>query len=106
MAVAGSPSPPSSPQSSTALAIPATLRAVWSTRWRYVLIGLALYVLAASIVRFASQFQPYVAETDWKQWVWQYWRYHIEGAFPPGHPITDYTFNAQPPLYHVVMSSL
>jgi hypothetical protein len=66
---------------------------------------MTLYILAVSVHRFSDCLDPWVAETDWKQWVWQYWRYHIPGAFPEGHVITDYTFNAQPPLYHFLMSS-
>ena len=69
-------------------------------------LGLISYILTVSVQRFAQCLTPWVAETDWKQWVWQYWRYHTEGAFPPGNVITDYTFNAQPPLYHLVMSTL
>lgn len=67
---------------------------------------LGLYILGVSVLRFWECLDPWVAETDWKQWVWQYWRYTIDGAFPAGHVITDYTFNAQPPLYHAVMSTL
>ncbi len=67
---------------------------------------LTVYVISVSIMRFSQCLNPWVAETDWKQWVWQYWRYNIPGAFPEGHPITDYTFNAQPPLYHLAMSTL
>ena len=52
---------------------------------------LTTYVISVSIMRFSQCLNPWVAETDWKQWVWQYWRYHIPGAFPEGHPITDYT---------------
>jgi hypothetical protein len=67
---------------------------------------LIAYIVGASVVRFLPAYQPHVAETDWKQWVWPYWRYHIAGAFPEGHPITDYTFNAQPPLYRAMMALL
>ncbi len=69
-------------------------------------IAMISYVLVVSVQRFSMCFDPWVAETDWKQWVWQYWRYNIKGAFPAGHVITDYTFNAQPPLYHLVMMAL
>ena len=68
--------------------------------------AMVVYVISVSIMRFSHCLEPWVAETDWKQWVWQYWRYHIPGAFPEGNVITDYTFNAQPPLYHLVMSTL
>jgi hypothetical protein len=68
--------------------------------------ALSIYIIVGSTVRFWQCLQPYVVEGDWKQWVWQYWRYHVDGAFPAGHVITDYTFNAQPPLYHLMMMVL
>jgi len=76
---------------------------VWQKSLSLLLIG---YILSVTVQRFAQCLTPWVAETDWKQRVWQYWRYHVDGAFPPGNVITDYTFNAQPPLYHLVMSTL
>jgi hypothetical protein len=75
----------------------------WETA---VAIALVVYIAAVSVNRFWFCLDPYVAETDWKQWIWQYWRYALDGAFPAGHVITDYTFNAQPPLYHLAMSTL
>lgn len=52
-------------------------------------------------------FRPYVAETDWKQAVWQYWRYHIDGAFPPGNLVTDYVFVTHaPPFWWAPMALL
>ena len=68
--------------------------------------ALSFYIVFVSVQRFSHCLDPWVAETDWKQWIWQYWRYHREGAFPAGNVITDYTFNAQPPLYHLLMSTL
>lgn len=67
---------------------------------------LTVYVVGVSVMRFSQCLVPWVAETDWKQWVWPYWRYSLPGAFPEGHVVTDYTFNAQPPLYHAAMSTL
>ena len=80
--------------------------AVLSPAARTVAGVIGLYIVVVSVLRFWQCLDPWVAETDWKQWVWQYWRYHINGAFPEGHVITDYTFNAQPPLYHAAMSTL
>ena len=77
-----------------------------SSGQRTLAIVLITYIVTVTIQRFAYCLSPWVAETDWKQWVWQYWRYHVEGAFPPGNVITDYTFNAQPPLYFGLMAAL
>ncbi len=76
---------------------------VWQKSFALALVS---YIVSVSVQRFAFCLTPWVAETDWKQWIWQYWRYHVDGAFPPGNVITDYTFNAQPPLYHLAMSTL
>jgi hypothetical protein len=73
---------------------------------RLFLQALWLYVLVVFFVRMTPNFFPYVAETDWKQWIWQYHRYARDGAFPPGHLLTDYGFAMQPPLYWLVMASL
>jgi hypothetical protein len=64
------------------------------------------YVFVVCVMRFWRAFDPYVAETDWKQWVWQYWRYHVDGAFPPGHLLTDYAFAVQPVLFWAPMAAL
>ena len=47
-----------------------------------------------------------MSEGDWRQWIFQYWRYHVDGAFPPGELLTDYIFACQPPLYWLLMASL
>ena len=64
-----------------------------------------VYVLAVGGLRFSRGFAPYVANGDWKQWVWHYNRYFIDGAFPPGQPLTDYAFTVQPPLWYAVMAT-
>ena len=80
-------------------------------RWR------SAYWLASTIavvwvflllwLTIAQAFRPYVAETDWKQAVWQYWRYNIDGAFPPGHLLTDCAFVTHaPPVWWAMMASL
>jgi hypothetical protein len=89
--------------------LPGIVRDRWNAQSngeKTVAIVLCVYVALVSTVRFWGVLQPYVAETDWKQWVWQYWRYNIKGAFPAGNLITDYTFNAQPPVYHMMMATL
>jgi hypothetical protein len=68
--------------------------------------ALWLYVLVIFFSRMAPNFFPYFAETDWKQWIWQYHRYARDGAFPPGQLLTDYGFAMQPPLYWLVMATL
>ncbi len=67
----------------------------------------AAYVLYVTAVRFAPAFAPYVAETDWKQAVWQYYRYYVKGAFPSGQMLTDYAFiyHGQP-VYWPLMATL
>jgi hypothetical protein len=64
------------------------------------------YVLVAARHRFAGAFAPFALEGDWTQWVWPYWRYHVDGAFPPGHVLTDYAFAVQPPLWWAAMASI
>lgn len=64
------------------------------------------YVAYASFLRFRGATNPWAVEGDWKQWIWHYWRYHEAGAFPPGHPLTDYAFAVQPPLWWAAMASL
>lgn len=68
--------------------------------------ALWLYVLVIFFSRMVPNFVPYIAETDWKQWIWQYHRYARDGAFPPGQLLTDYGFAMQPPLYWLVMATL
>jgi hypothetical protein len=68
-----------------------------------VLAGYCLYVLQ---LRMQISFAPWVAETDWKQWVWMYHRYALEGAFPAGHVLTDYAMIVQPPAFWAAMASL
>jgi len=68
--------------------------------------ALWLYVLVVFFTHMAPNFFPWFAETDWKQWVWQYHRYGVDGAFPPGHLLTDYAFAMQPPLYWAMMAPL
>ena len=76
---------------------------IWQKRATWLL---ATYACAMLVARMVPSFLPYVAETDWKQWVWEYHRYHLPGAFPAGHVVTDYTFLCQPPLYWAAMASL
>lgn len=91
----------------------ATFRAWWRalrarrfTGADAVIIAMLLYVLVLVVMRFFYAFAPWTMEGDWKQWIWQYHRYYTEGAFPPGHVITDYQFRVQPPLYFAAMASL
>lgn len=88
------------------------------TAWRHALKGrrltvgdafivaMVLYVVVILFMRFFWAFWPWTMEGDWKQWIWQYHRYYTDGAFPPGHIITDYQFRVQPPFYWLVMSAL
>lgn len=71
-----------------------------------VIVAALLYVVITTIMRLAYSFHPWAMEGDWKQWIWQYHRYWTDGAFPPGHVITDYQFRVQPPFYFVVMAGL
>jgi hypothetical protein len=83
-----------------------------ASRLRFALAVLAtlavvVYALAVMKARFTPAFAPWVAETDWKQAVWQYYRYYEEGVFPAGHALTDYAFvyHGQP-LYLPLMATL
>lgn len=71
-----------------------------------VIVAAILYIVVTAIMRLAYSFHPWAMEGDWKQWIWQYHRYWYDGAFPPGHVITDYQFRVQPPFYLVVMAAL
>lgn len=67
---------------------------------------LVVYIVAVSIVRFHGSWGEWVSEGDWRQWIYQYWRYTEPGTFPPGHWLTDYSFNMQPPFYWLMMATL
>jgi hypothetical protein len=75
------------------------------TREQLVVAVLLAYCALITVLRLVPTLQPWVAETDWKQWVWQYHRYHEDGAFPPGHVINDYVFLTQPPFYWAWMAA-
>ena len=78
----------------------------WWTFTDALIVALVLYVVVITFMRFFYAFAPWTMEGDWKQWIWQYHRYWIDGAFPPGHVITDYQFRVQPTLYFAVMAAL
>lgn len=67
---------------------------------------LLTYIVAVTMLRFWGVHSEYASEGDWRQWIFQYWRYHVDGAFPPGDLLTDYIFACQPPLYWLAMASL
>ena len=65
------------------------------------------YVAAVLPPRFRFIFDDWVADPDQRQAVWQYWRYHINGAIPPGDFLTDYAFVMHAPLvWWIMMASL
>ncbi len=65
------------------------------------------YTLATGGARIASMFLPWSADGDQAQAVWQYWRYHISGVFPPGDLLVDYAFVMHaPPVWWAMMAGL
>jgi hypothetical protein len=74
--------------------------------WLILLVGI-LWCGAIADASIPQAFRPYVAETDWKQAIWQYWRYSIDGAFPAGHLLTDFAFATHgPPVWWFLMATL
>lgn len=65
------------------------------------------YVVTAVAIRYHGMFEPYAIDGDQPQAVWHYWRYHVEGAFPPGHLLTDYAFVMHaPPMWWLLMATM
>lgn len=78
---------------------------------RRVIVALALavvaYIIGVQVQRYAGMFNEFAADGDQPQAVFQYWRYHIAGAFKPGDLVTDYAFVMHaPPLWWAMMSTL
>lgn len=88
--------------SSTAMNLP-------RPRW-YELLGVAafvVYTLAVLFHRGAGMLDEFSADPDQPQAVWQYWRYRIPGAIPPGNPLTDYAFSMHAPgAWWLMMATL
>jgi hypothetical protein len=118
---ADSPSPPetspdtvssSSSSSSSSVASTPTPPPLWQARawWvARVVAGLALlaYFVEVLQVRMAGAHKPYAIDGDQAQAVFQYWRYHHDGAMAPGHLLTDYAFVMHaPPGWWALMASL
>ena len=53
------------------------------------------WVSALALDRFTHAFTPWGAALDMFHWCWAYARYFTDGAFPPGHLLTDLAF-----VYH------
>jgi hypothetical protein len=67
---------------------------------------LCSYCVATMSQRLAGFFDPWSADGDQAQAVWQYWRYHVAGLFPPGDFLTDYAFKMHaPPVWWALMAS-
>ncbi len=72
-------------------------------RWRIArVVGamlLAAYFLKMLSLRFAGAWGEYAVDGDQIQGAWQYWRYHVHGALPPGQLLTDYAFAYHSPPF-------
>jgi hypothetical protein len=69
-------------------------------------VALCAYCVATMSQRLAGFLDPWSADGDQAQAVWQYWRYHISGLFPSGDFLTDYAFKMHaPPVWWVLMAS-
>src|SRR5581483_9609375 len=62
--------------------------------------GLVAYYTYLMIGRFNNAFHEYSVNGDQIQGAWQYWRYHVKGALPPGQLLTDYAFAYHSPPFH------
>lgn len=68
---------------------------------------LGAYLVAILTYRMTGAWGPYALDGDQGQAVWQYWRYHVDGALKPGHLLTDYAFVMHaPPAWWAMMASL
>ena len=58
-------------------------------------------------LRMKGAMAPFALDGDQAQAVFQYWRYHVDGALQPGHLLTDYAFVMHaPPGWWALMASL
>lgn len=65
------------------------------------------YLGAVMQIRFEPMWDPWACDGDQPQAVWHYWRYKVDGAFPPGDLMTDYAFVMHaPPVWWALMASL
>jgi hypothetical protein len=55
-------------------------------------VALGAFFIALIATRMKGAWGSYAAHFDHPQAVWQYWRYHVDGAVPPGHLFTDHQF--------------
>ena len=70
-------------------------------------LALAVYFVAIILNRMGGAWRPYTAHGDQNQAVWEFWRYHVPGALPPGNLLTDYAFAYHaPPGYWALMAGL
>lgn len=78
---------------------------------RVAFVALALlvcaYVIVVQVLRYRGMWAPWSSDGDQPQAVWQYWRYHVDGAFPPGDVVTDYAFVMHaPPVWWLLMATM
>jgi hypothetical protein len=70
-------------------------------------LGFLGYLWVTMKLRFWRILDPWAYDGDQPQACWQYLRYTIDGAFPPGDLITDYAFVMHaPPGWWLLMASL
>jgi hypothetical protein len=83
------------------------LRRIGQVAFAIAVLLVAKNLVDISLIRWASAFDPWVAETDQKQIVQQFWGNYIPGAFPPGELLEAYAnvYNG-PPFYTFIMKSL
>ena len=72
-----------------------------------VAVAVAVFVGVTFDLRLGLLLAPWSADGDQPQAVWHYWRYHIDGAIPPGDLLTDYAFVMHaPPVWWALMAGL
>jgi hypothetical protein len=70
-------------------------------------LAVATYAIVVQSLRYEGMWLPWMSDGDQPQAVWQYWRYHVEGAFPPGDVVTDYAFVMHaPPVWWLLMATM
>ena len=79
----------------------------WQIARTAALLAAGAYFVGVLLLRMAGAVSEWALDGDQPQAVWHYWRYHVAGAFPAGHLLTDYAFVMHaPPAWWALMASL
>lgn len=79
----------------------------WTTARVVGTVAFIAYFVVVLSSRMHGAASEWAVDGDQPQAVWHYWRYHVDGALPPGHLFTDYAFVMHaPPLWWLMMATL